>query len=140
MKRPQIVREDAVGERRNDDADSVGARRGKGARELVGDVGEVAHRALDAMAERRRDQFGLAQDARRGDRADAGKLGNVEKSRASPPRPFPAYPIGHRHQSLSSAFRRRLPFGFAAPVKRAAQTCAKIRTSLLTALSSHLIP
>ena len=47
----QIVGEDAVGERGDDDADRPGARRGERARELVRNVGEIAHRALDARRE-----------------------------------------------------------------------------------------
>ena len=47
VKGAQIVGEDAVGERGDDDADGAGARRGERARQPVGDVGELAHGALD---------------------------------------------------------------------------------------------
>ena len=47
----QVVAEDAVGERWDDDADGAGARRGEGAGQLVRDIGEVVDRALDALPE-----------------------------------------------------------------------------------------
>ena len=46
----QVVGEDAVGERGDDDADDVGARRGERARQAVGDIAEIGDGALDAGA------------------------------------------------------------------------------------------
>ena len=50
VRRPQIVVENAIGERRNDHRDASGARRCERASELVRDIGKLADRSVDAAA------------------------------------------------------------------------------------------
>ena len=85
VQRPQIVGEDAIGERGNEHADGTGVRRSERAGELIGDVVQRLHSTCHALAEFRRDHLRPAQGARHGHRTDAGTRGNIAQRRTAQP-------------------------------------------------------